>query len=96
MGGAARGVMSAIYLLSNDSVNPSLPLWIIDVNPKKQGKFVSSSGLRIFSPKEFFVKAAPNDQIFVANPVYLSEVKDLLDREPKFDVEILAIEFEQT
>jgi len=88
--------MSVFYLLSNDSVNSSLPLGIINVNPKKQGKFVSSSGLRILSPKEFFVKAAPNDQIFVANPVYLSEVKNLVDCELKFDVEILAIELEQT
>jgi len=52
-GGATKGVMSAYYLLNSDSVNLSLPLGIIDINPKKQGGFVSSSASGFFLQKSF-------------------------------------------
>jgi len=90
-GGATKGVMTAFYLSNNMSPDMHLPVGIVDINPKKQGKFVAFSGLRIFSPFEFVAKVVPNDQVFVTNPVYLTEVKDFLDRELEFDVDVFAI-----
>jgi len=90
-GGATKGVMTAFYMSNNMSADMHLPVGIVDINPKKQGKFVASSGLRIFSPFEFVAKVVPNDQVFVTNPIYLTEVKDFLDRELDFKLDVSAM-----
>lgn len=51
---------------------------VVDVNPRKQGKFVAVTGHPILSPEHFFSR---NDikQIIVMNPNYLPEISQILE-----------------
>jgi SAM-dependent methyltransferase len=50
---------------------------VVDVNPHKEGKFLSGSGHRIVHPDRLAEGGVP-DCVIVMNPIYLDEVRTLL------------------
>jgi SAM-dependent methyltransferase len=51
----------------------------VDVNPHKQGRYVSGTGHPIVSPERLAADAAP-ELVVVMNPVYRDEIRESLDR----------------
>jgi hypothetical protein len=49
---------------------------VVDINPRKQGKFIPGSGQQIVPP-QFLANHQP-DSVIVMNPVYVAEVKAAL------------------
>jgi hypothetical protein len=59
--------------------------YVVDLNPRKQGRFVAGSGQQIVPPG--FLKEHRPDVIILMNPVYEKEVRELvgsLDLRPEF------------
>lgn len=50
--------------------------YAIDVNPNKQGKYVSETGQEIKSPE--FLKIYKPDLVIIANPIYESEIRKII------------------
>lgn len=50
--------------------------YVVDVNPRKQGTFLSGGGQRIVAPEK--LKEIRPDTVVVANPVYMGEIVDRL------------------
>jgi hypothetical protein len=65
-GAGAKGVSLASVLSTPH------PLFIIDSNPSKQGKFIPGSGIPVIAPHDPRIADIP--VILVANPNYLSEI----------------------
>ena len=58
---------------------------IVDINPRKQGKFIPGSGQQIIAPEA--LKANPPDVIIIVNAIYESEIQQQLQEmglTPKF------------
>lgn len=49
----------------------------VDINPRKQGKFIAGTGQRIVGPEEL-IEHSP-DVIFIMNPLYKSEIRKMAD-----------------
>ncbi len=49
---------------------------LIDINPRKQGKFVACAGHAIIAPLS--LRHAALDRIFITNPTYHNEIEDIL------------------
>ena len=72
-GAASKGVISGIYL-----TNLGIQLTgIIDINKRKQGKYVAITGLRVISPDEFN-QLDSKATILIANPNYTNEIKEMV------------------
>ncbi len=50
---------------------------VVDVNPRKQGRFVPGTGQRISLPEELVER--PPERLVVMNPIYLPEIERRLD-----------------
>jgi hypothetical protein len=50
--------------------------YVIDINPRKLGKFVTGTGQQIVSPE--FLKKTPPEVIIVMNPIYLREIQNMV------------------
>jgi SAM-dependent methyltransferase len=72
-GGSSKGVIFSIGLQSL-AVDVDC---IIDVNPKKQGRYAAKTGLEIVSPETAFANLPPHADIFVMNPNYLEEIANI-------------------
>jgi SAM-dependent methyltransferase len=51
---------------------------VVDVNPRKHGRYVPGTGQRVVAPDE--LSAAPPDLVVVMNPLYVDEVRSTLGR----------------
>jgi SAM-dependent methyltransferase len=72
-GGASKGV---IFSLLRDRAGHPVGR-VIDINPAKQGRYLSATGLRVMSPEEGLRDAAPGATILVMNPNYLDEIRQM-------------------
>lgn len=70
-GGGARAVGLLNLVPSSDGVE-----YVVDVNPRKQGTFVTGSGHPILDPGE--LKKRPPDVVYIVNPVYRDEIVGML------------------
>ena len=69
-GGSSKGVIFALYMQrAGFRVDK-----VIDINPAKQGKFLASSGVKVFGPLEGMQSMVPGDNVFVMNSNYLQEI----------------------
>ena len=50
----------------------------VDINPRKEGKFISSTGQNIVAPE--FLKEYKPDVVFVMNMVYMDEIRSKLEQ----------------
>ena len=51
--------------------------YIVDINPRRHGKFIPGVGKQIVSPE--FLKQYKPDTVIVMNPVYCNEIKKMMD-----------------
>ncbi|NLW87026.1 MAG: methyltransferase domain-containing protein [Planctomycetes bacterium] len=72
-GAGSKGVT---FLNALDVGADVLP-YVVDINPRKQGKFVPASGQRVVAPQEL-VGHSPH-VVIVMNPVYIEEIARQLD-----------------
>ncbi|HWQ95763.1 MAG TPA: class I SAM-dependent methyltransferase [Candidatus Methylomirabilis sp.] len=52
--------------------------YVIDINPRKQGKYIPGTGQKILSPE--FLREYRPDIAIVMNPIYKNEIQQTLDR----------------
>jgi hypothetical protein len=72
-GGGSKGVMFLNTLRPEVHV-----MYMVDINPRKQGMYVAGTGQEIVRP-EFLQEYRP-DFVIVMNPIYKQEIQQQLDR----------------
>jgi SAM-dependent methyltransferase len=72
-GAGSKGVMFLNLLRANDAISS-----VVDVNPRKHGKFVAGTGQLIVEPR--FLQGEPPDLVIVMNPLYVDEIRQSLQR----------------
>lgn len=76
-GSGTKGVMFIWHLSKN--INGYLPpLGLIDINPAKQGKYISCLGYRIEGPEALGRYLEDGDAVIVVNPAYIKEITSLI------------------
>jgi len=70
-GGGARAVGLMNLVPAADAIE-----WVVDINPRKQGTFVTGTGHSIVAPEA--LKEARPDAVLVVNPVYTDEIAQML------------------
>jgi SAM-dependent methyltransferase len=74
----------SVHFLTKNSLDTSLIKFAVDIDPKKQGKFIPFTGQYIYSPKQCVVEQP--DAVIVLNKIYIEEVKLQFD----YNVAILS------
>lgn len=72
-GGASKGV---IFSLLCQRAGLKIAA-VIDINDAKQGQYLPGSGLRVSAPDEVLSTLAPGAPIYVMNPNYLGEIRQM-------------------
>lgn len=72
-GGASKGV---IFSILRERAGQPVDT-VIDINPRKQGRFLPATGLRVYSPHEALPTLPPDTVIYVMNPNYLEEIREM-------------------
>lgn len=72
-GGASKGV---IFSLLKSRFGHPIEL-VIDINPAKQGKYISATGLRVLAPDDGLARLPTLSTIYVMNSNYLMEIKKM-------------------
>lgn len=72
-GSASKGVILSLTLQRAGAQN----LILVDINPAKQGRYLPLTGFQVHSPEQLRQKLAPGSDIYVLNPNYLGEVREL-------------------
>ena len=62
---------------------------IVDINPRKHGKYIAGTGQEIVHPE--FLKTYRPDYIVVMNPIYLNEVRQYANKELGLSVNLLTV-----
>ena len=70
-GCASKGV---IFSLLRDRAGAPIDM-AIDINPKKHGMFLPSSGLEVLTPAQGLAELPPGSTIYVMNPMYAREIE---------------------
>ena len=70
-GAGSKGV-TFVNLMESASAIDSM----VDINPNKQGRFVPGTGHQVIAPEK--LRARPPNVIIVMNPVYMSEIKNMI------------------
>jgi SAM-dependent methyltransferase len=68
-GGGSKGVTFLNVLGADSGID-----FVVDLNPRKQGKYVAGTGQRVVPP-EFLREMRPTD-VIVMNPIYQNEIAD--------------------
>ncbi len=68
-GAGAKGVSFANMLRISDQIR-----YIVDINPRKRGKFIAGAGQEIIGP-QFLVGIKP-DVVIISNPIYKDEIQE--------------------
>jgi FlaA1/EpsC-like NDP-sugar epimerase len=79
-GAGSKGVTFLNAVQAGDLIH-----YVVDLNPRKHGRFIAGAGQEIVPPH--FLKGRPVDVIILMNPVYEKEVRELvssLDLHPEF------------
>ena len=66
-------------------------VFAVDINPKKVGKYLPSSLVKIAAMEEFFAKATNADFLIIANPIYTNEIMEELKKNNLSDIEIFRL-----
>ncbi|MEH6525226.1 MAG: class I SAM-dependent methyltransferase [Sneathiella sp.] len=90
-GGATKGVLFCHHLLRFMPDLISQIPFVVDINPRKQGKFLPSSHLPIVSA-EYFVSTAQGDElVLIMNPNYEPEISAFLKEQGQETLSILCV-----
>ena len=66
-------------------------VFAVDINPKKVGKYLPSSLVKIASKDEFFAQAMNDDFLIIVNPIYTNEIMEELKKNNLSDIEIFLL-----
>ena len=72
-GGGSKGVTFLNALNVDEQIQ-----YIVDINPYKQGKYAPGTGQEIVAPE--FLREYRPDSIIAMNPVYISEIRQMVER----------------
>lgn len=70
-GSGSKGITFLNMLQSQDLIS-----YAVDINPRKQGKFITGSGQQIVPPE--FLRSYQPDAVIMMNPVYAEEIKQIV------------------
>ena len=70
-GGGAKGVTFLNTLKTQDQIE-----YVVDINPRKQGRYVPGTGQQIVPPE--FLRDYQPDVVIVMNPIYKSEIEQII------------------
>ena len=70
-GGGAKGVSFLNFLKTKDFIHE-----IVDINPRKHGKFIAGTGQKYIMPEE--LPGLRPDVVVLMNPIYKEEIGDML------------------
>lgn len=87
-GGGAKGLMFLNVVVGDAAENPAVRA-VVDINPGLQGHYMAGLGLPICSPDD--LTAAPPRSVLLMNPVYLREVRSMLDVRGLESTDLLAV-----
>lgn len=90
-GGAGKGGTFCHHLKTLSPAIMQKLKFAVDINPKKVGKYLPSSLVRIASKDEFFDAAGADDFLIIANPIYTDEIKRELLNNGLRDIEIFNL-----
>jgi len=79
-GGASKGV---IFSLIMQRANFKFDI-VVDINPAKQGRYLPSTGVRVYSPDEALGVLPPESNIMVMNSNYLGEIIEMTGNRFKY------------
>ena len=51
--------------------------YVVDINPRKQGKYIAGTGQKIVTP-DFLINYQP-DSVIIMNPVYIKEIYQMIN-----------------
>jgi len=83
-GAGSKGVTFLNILNITDQIRH-----IVDINPRKHGKYIAGTGQEIVPP--VFLKTYRPDYIVVMNPIYLNEVRQYANKELGLSVNLLTV-----
>lgn len=83
-GAGSKGVTFLNILNVGDQIQ-----YVVDINPRKQGKYVAGTGQKIIDPS--VLKVYKPDQIIVMNPIYLKEIKEYVRQELNLTSELVTV-----
>ena len=70
-GGGSKGITFLNVMKQHADID-----YMVDLNPRKQGMYVSGSGQKIISPE--FLKDYQPDAVIIMNPIYTDEIRRML------------------
>jgi len=88
-GGSSKGVTFSFFCTERYGIAP--PLGIIDSDQNRQGKFIHTSGVKIFSPKEGLSLLTKNDVLVISNPVYKDEILDQIQENTENKMKLMIL-----
>lgn len=83
-GAGSKGVTFLNILNVKDEIR-----YVVDINPRKQGKYVAGMGQKIVNP--VLLKDYKPDCIVVMNPIYLNEIKQYVRNELGLPAKLLTV-----
>ncbi len=86
-GGGAKG-LTFLNVVAGGSAEPGVRA-VVDINPGLQGHFMAGLGLPICGPDD--LSTAPPRSVLLMNPVYLGEVRSMLDARGLRSTDLLAV-----
>ena len=90
-GGAARATLFLHICKYNFTALFNKIKFVVDINPKRFGKYLPSSHTKIISPSEFYSTAQKDDLVIAANPNYQSEIEECLLENLKFKIPVISL-----
>ena len=83
-GAGSKGVTFLNILNDKDQIR-----YVVDINPRKQGKYIAGTGQEIINPK--LLKEYKPDYIVVMNPIYLNEIEKYVQNELGLHTQLLTL-----
>lgn len=72
-GAASKGVIFSLLLHRTGATIDK----IVDINPRKQGRFIPATGLQVSTPESLMESCDVGSMVYVMNSNYLEEVRGL-------------------
>jgi SAM-dependent methyltransferase len=83
-GAGSKGVTFMNMLNVKDRIS-----YVVDINPRKHGKYIAGTGQEIVSPES--LRDYNPDYIIVMNPIYLNEIKDYVNNQLGLNSQLLTL-----
>ena len=83
-GGGSKGVTFLNILETQNHID-----YVIDINPRKQNHYIAGTGQQIMPPE--FLRDYNPQIIIVMNPIYLGEIKQIIEKLGLDSLEIICV-----